>query len=200
MNADLFYESIVRIFELPPQERHQQLITLHSQVKNEYVAAIQRITAAAAERPVAVDGDQRTLAQVVAHITEWERFGILAAGDVLAGVQHPRTVTDVKGFVETDGRRIDFADVHEFNRHQAEKYSTWSWPQLQKQAIDTAEIFYELFAHPQLLTAERLEHTKPHRKRLANGQVIDNTTMGWCLWVIYLDHEAVEHAEELGLP
>jgi hypothetical protein len=60
--------------------------------------------------------------------------------------------------------------------------------------------FYALFATPNLLTAEKLERTKPHRKILRNGEVLDETTMGWCMWVIYLDHEAVEHAAELKLP
>ena len=73
--------------------------------------AVQRISELEANRPVAIGTDHRTIPQVIAHIAEWERFGIMAAGDIL-----------------------------------------------------------------------------------------DNTTMGWCMWIIYLDHEAVEHATELKLP
>jgi hypothetical protein len=43
---------------------------------------------------------------VIAHIAEWERFGIMAAGDILTGMDHPRTITDVRGFVENDGKLI----------------------------------------------------------------------------------------------
>lgn len=97
-------------------------------------------------------------------------------------------------------KNIDFADVHEFNDYQLQKYAAWSWPQLQKEAIDYASTFYALYEHPNLLTAEKSELTKPHRKFLRNGEILDDTTMGWCMWVIYLDHEAVEHAAELKLP
>lgn len=200
MNADLFYQQVVDTFRLPPSERYTQMVQLHTQVMNEYVVAVQRITVEAAAQSVSTDGDQRTLAQIVAHIAAWERFGILAAGDMLAGVQHPRSITDVKGYVEEDGRVLDFADVHAFNNYQTQKYQTWSWSPLQTLAIDTATTFYTLFTHPQLLTATRLEQTKPYRKHFRNGQVIQNVRMGWCLWAMYLDHEGVEHAAELQLP
>lgn len=199
MKADEFYGRVAEYVLLPPTERHAQMAQLHTEVVEAYIHALQRITAEDAARPVSIGTDPRTLGQVIAHIMEWERFGILGAGDMLAGVQHPRTVTTVKGFVETDGRVLDFAGTDDFNRYQAEKYSSYSWPQLQRMAIDAAQTFHTLFTAPHLLTAERLEQTLPHSKRLPNGTVV-HSTMGWCFWIIYLDHEAAEHAVELGLP
>lgn len=200
MIADDFYRQIIDIFARSPKERHLGMMKLHEQVVRDYIAAVQKVSEQDSIRPVSIGSDSRTLAEIIAHIAEWERFGIMAAGDILAGLDHPRTVTDVRGFVDTDGRAIDFTDVHEFNAYQRQKNSTWSWLQLQRDAIDYATTLYSLFAYPNLLTAERLERTKPHRKKLRNGEILDNTTMGWCLWVIYLDHEAVEHAKELNLP
>jgi hypothetical protein len=49
-----------------------------------------------------------TIAQVVGHIAEWERFTILAAGEIMAGVQWPRIMT-LSGYVEPDGRGQDFS-------------------------------------------------------------------------------------------
>lgn len=169
MNADKFYTQIVDYMALPPLKRHNQMAQLHTQIANEYVAALQRLTIEDVAKPVSVGTDERTLAQIIGHITEWERFGLLATGDMLAGVQHPRTVTDVQGFIEADGSRIDFANVDEFNHYQAKKYRAYSWPQLQTMAIDSAETLHALFTHPHLLTAERLEQTLPHRKRLGMG-------------------------------
>lgn len=200
MIADDFYQQVLDIFARSPEERYIAMVNLHERVVREYVVAIQQISEQDAMQPVSIGADNRTLAQVVAHITEWERFGIMAVGDILTGIDHPRTVTDIRGFIDTDGQTRDFVDVHEFNAYQKQKYAAWSWSQLQKDAIRYASTFYSLFAYPDLITAERLEHTKPHRKKLRNGKILDNTTMGWCLWVIYLDHEAVEHAVELKLP
>jgi hypothetical protein len=200
MIVDDFYRQIIDIFERPPKERHVGMAKLHEQVVSDYIAAVQKISEQDAIQAVSVGSDGRTLAAIIAHIAEWERFGIMAAGDILAGLTHPRTITDVRGFVTTEGQTLDFANVHEFNAYQQQKYSTWSWPQLQKEAIDYASTLYSLFTCPNLLTAERLERTKPHQKKLRNGEILDKTTMGWCLWVICLDHEAVEHATELKLP
>lgn len=194
-----FYARVRDYMELPPGQRHERMALLHTRATDEYIAVLRRITPEQAAEPVAAEGDPRTLAQVVGHITEWERFGILAAGDVLAGVKRPRTVTSVEGFVETDGSVLNFASVDEFNRYQAEKYETYPWVQLQTTAISTARTLHTLFTHPQLLTATRLEQTEPHTMRLATGHTIEGTPMGWSLWLIYIEHEAVDHAAELGI-
>jgi hypothetical protein len=58
---------------------------------------------------------------------------------------------------------------------------------------------HALFTQPHLLTAERLEQTQRHRKRLYSGAVLEEVAMGWSLWIIALEHEGVEHAPELGM-
>lgn len=199
MIAEDFYDRVTEAFTRPPVERHGLMVELHAQVMREYVAAVEKISEHDAQQPISIGSDDRTLAQIVAHIAEWERFGILAASDILVGLNHPRTVTDVRGYVDTNGQRIDFAGVDEFNAHQKQKYASWPWPQLQNDAITYAKTLYSLFAHPHLLTATKLDQTQPHHIKLGNGQVIENITMGWSLWVIYLDHEAIEHAKELNL-
>ncbi|MEZ4673191.1 MAG: hypothetical protein R2932_02970 [Caldilineaceae bacterium] len=200
MRSDQFYQTLIACFALPPTQRHAALVHLHEQIVNDYVAALNRISAEQAAQALTTTGDCRTLADVVGHIAAWERFGILAASDILIGCDHPRSVTDVHGYVDADGSVHNFADVHAFNAYHSQKNARRPWPDIQQEARATAEGLYALFSHPHLLTAEKLEQTKPHRKRLRSGPMLEHTTMGWCLWVIYLDHEAVEHAVELRLP
>ena len=47
--------------------------------------------------------------------------------------------------------------------------------------------------------AERLERTRPFRKRLQNGLVVRDVAMGWNLWITVLEHAAVEHAADLSM-
>jgi hypothetical protein len=143
----------------------------------------------------------RTIAQIIGHIAAWDRFAVLAAGDILAGIQHPRMITDLSGYRDTDGTFLTFATIDEFNAYHAHTYQTWSWNALQHFADAMATTLYSLFEHPHLLSASRLEQTKPHWKRLHNRALIDNIPMGWNLWLTMIEHLAVEHVallEEFG--
>jgi hypothetical protein len=195
----LFYTRVIRAVNEPPAECHDRLRSLHADIMEDYLEAVERITAEQAAKPVAVGEDQRTLAQIVGHIEAWDRFATQSAGDILAGVEHPRMITSVSGFVETDGQMLDFPNVDAFNARQAKIDSQRSWETIQTEAIRIAETFYVLFAHGALLSAKRLEQTKMHQKTLRDGTVIENIRMGWVLWLIELEHLAVEHAAELGL-
>ena len=190
---------MAEIMALEPQERHRRMSALHEKLYQDYTAAIRALTPEEAMRPVNLGAETRNLAQVVGHITEWERFIIMACGDVLAGVEHPRMVTDLGGYVEPDGQRVQFDSIDAFNAYQAEKHSGWSWEQIQALAMDTAAVLHALFTQPNLLTAERLERTRPITRRLPRDVKL-SITMGWSLWMTTLDHIAVEHAQELGLP
>jgi hypothetical protein len=199
MNADEFYQRIREHLHRPPLERHAALAQLHTEIVTEYLMAVRGISDEDAVRPVQLGGEIRNLAQVVGHITEWERFAILGAGDILADLHQPRMVRNLDGYVEPDGRGIPFASIDEFNAYQAAKHADCTWPQIQEMALATAATLHILFTHPHLLSAERLERTLPFRKRLHDGTKIENVTMGWVLWTIVLEHEAVEHAAELGM-
>ena len=206
MNPERFYERVTAACALPPAERHTRLSKLHAQVLAAYLAAVQDITAQQAAQPAA---DGRTVQQVVGHIAEWERFGILSAGDILAGLAHPRMITSLDGFLQSDGQPLAFAGIDAFNHYAAGCHAARSqmpddlagtWAETQALALDTALTLNALFSQPDLLTAGRLEKTLPFRKRLQNGAVIRGIAMGWNLWLTMLEHEAVEHAADLRLP
>jgi hypothetical protein len=189
-----FYEHLAGVMALPPAERHPQLLRLHDQALRPYHLLLQTLTEAQAAQPPPASSDQRTIAQIVGHIAAWDRFAVLAAGDILAGLPHPRMITDLSGYRETDGTYPVFNTIDDFNAYQARKYQTWAWEALRHFADDVAATLYNLFAQPQLLSASRLEGTAPFRKRLHNGTVVENITMGWNLWLTMIEHLAVEHA------
>jgi hypothetical protein len=199
MKPDIFYQRVLESVALPPQERHANISRLHTESLADYIQAVRRIDSAKALTVSGEDLDHRTLAQVVAHIMEWDRFSILAAGDILAGVKHPRIVSSIEGYIDTEGKTQHFATIDEFNAYQNQQAAFYSWDQLQALAIDAAETLHTLFTDPRLLNAERLEKTKQWRKRLHNGTIIEPIAMGWSLWIIILQHQAIEHVIALDL-
>jgi hypothetical protein len=192
-----FYDDIQAVMALPPEQRHQRLAHLHAQLLQAYQATLNRLTPEEAAQPLSNHDDNRTIAQIVGHIAAWDRFAILAAGDILAGISHPRMITDLEGYREPDGTFPTFATIDHFNDYHAQKYRAWPWEELRRFAYDTATTLFILFTNPQLLSAARLEQTTPFRKRLQNGMVIQDITMGWNLWLTMIEHLAVEHADLL---
>jgi hypothetical protein len=199
MDAEIFAKYVIDAMRLPPAERHEQMVSLHSQIYTAYLAALQAISTEQAGQPVNVGADHRTLGQVVGHITAWDRFGIQAVGDILAGVRHPRAVTGVEGFVDADGKLHNFKNVHEFNAYHARQQAGRKWVELQMEAIDAATALHALYTLPDLLTFQRLDHTDPWRCPLPSGAIIEDIGMGWCLWILLLRHYAVDHAVELQI-
>ena len=199
METEIFYQRVIENAAQPPLQRHRLFTQLHSEVVAAYLKAIHKLTPDKADRIVATGSDARTVAQVVGHIAAWEQFSILAGGDMLAGVQHPRMATTVEGYIATDGQIMNFPGIDAFNAYHAGQHANWSWERIQALAIDTATTLQVLFSHPALLSADRLEQTKLFRKRLQNGFIIDNIAMGWNVWITALEHEAIEHAVDLDI-
>ena len=193
VKAEHFYQRIVEIATQLPHERHALLTRLHTDVVTRYLDAVRAISRQDAARG---SSDGRTIAQVVGHIAEWERFTILAAGEMIAGVEWPRIMT-MSGYVEPDGRAQDFASVDAFNACQATKHAAWPWERIRDLAVHTATALHALFTEPALLPPERLEQTRACEWHLPNGVTLA-VPAGWYLWMVSIKHEAVEHAADLG--
>jgi len=194
MKAEVFYQKVVTIAALSPAERRISLVGLHTDVVTPYLNAVRTMTAQDAAH---VSSDSRTLGQVVGHIAEWERFTILAVGEIITGVRWPQ-IMNLSGYVEPDGQVCEFTSVDAFNDYQATKHAAWSWNQIQDLAVQTAVILQILFAHPSLLSWERLEQTKAYHWPLPIEMSV-MVSCGWYLWMVTLEHEAVEHAADLGI-
>src|ERR1044071_139983 len=151
MDVTTFYDQVLAAMAAQPQERHQHLLLLHEQTLRSYQTVLNRLTADLVILALPNHPDQRTIAQIIGHIVAWDCFAVLAAGDILAGIQHPRMITDLSGYREADGSVPIFATIDEFNAYHAHKYQQWSWQKLQHFADDMATTLYTLFREPQLL-------------------------------------------------
>ena len=197
MTANAFVEQLVAAMALPPVARHERLATLHEGLYDRYRRALRNLSPEAAARPLADGSDPRPVAQIVGHIAAWERFGILSAGDMLAGIERPRMMTGFGEYREPDGTIHSFDTIDAFNAYNAARFADWSWERLRAFAEDTTNTIHALFTHRLLLNAGRLQQTAPFRMRLQGGPVLDDITLGWGLWLIMLEHPAVEHAAVL---
>jgi hypothetical protein len=191
MNKSTFYERIGPILGSSPIERYQGMRQFHSEIVEQYQAGIGALSVVSASRVVV--GDGRTVAQVVGHIAEWERFLIMAAGEMLAGVCWPRIMVD-DGYVDLEGNPRQFKGVDDFNAFQAERQVNLSWTEIQSRATNWAQRLYALYSAPGLITLDLLEATKSFTWRLSSGPEY-HQPCGWCLWAITLEHEGAEHAD-----
>jgi hypothetical protein len=195
MEAGIFAREMERCAALEPEARRQALAGLHGQFLDDYLAALRLITP---ERARQAGPGGRTIKQVVGHIAEWDRAVIVALGEILAGVTWPRLMSTTLA-IDPDGREHRFEGVDAFNAYQAEKQAVLPWKTVQAEARALAGMLHRLYTGPGLLTAARLEDTRPAKFRFSKGE---NMTLpcGWYLWMITLEHMGVEHAAELGLP
>jgi hypothetical protein len=190
-----FYHELVEISKLPSVERRVALLNLHQRVYETYVEALQQITEKGASRVVP---DGRTVSQVVAHILEWDRAAMIAFGEILSGVEWPRLMSGSFN-TDFDGKTHEFANVDDFNAHYAQVYAGESWDTIRTKAKDIARVLLQLFESPSLVTAERLDRTGLFdRYRLPTGVNL-SLPCGWYLWMITVEHEGIEHAEDLQM-
>lgn len=136
------------------------------------------------------------MGQVVGHIAEWERYVIISAGEVAVGVVWPGLMSHAR-YVEPDGKEFPFRSDDEFNARQAEKYTSMPWDRIRDLAIDTAETCHRLWVESGLLPPERLERTRRWDHYVLPTGVTLRLPCGWFLWMITVEHEAVEHASDL---
>ena len=194
MQSEIFYSRIQEAVVLDPESRHQAFSVLHAEVLAEYVNVVSAITDSKAE---SCSSDGRSIKQVVGHIMEWDRFMIQAAGELLSGVQDPQMM-HLKGFHHILGITQDFESIDGFNAFHAVEQASQPWDQIQSKAIACAQILHRLFTTPGLLEAPLLDATAPVTLKFSGGIKL-KSNVGWQLWTIVMEHEAVEHFADLSL-
>ncbi len=192
MKPDTFYAKVLAISNQPAERRVKGMNHLHLECMDAYLAAIQKIDA---EKAARIGTDGRTILQIVAHIAEWDRYTALAMGEITAGVKEPQ-IMHMKGFIEPDGSILSFKNVNEFNAYQAKKYEQANWEDVKTLAIRMAYALQGIFSQPAILPYELLENTSPYRWKLAGGSLI-SLPVAWYLWIVTLEHLAVEHIVDL---
>ena len=193
MKPEDFYPLVHLFFLLPPEQRYRGMLSLHEQVHAEYCRAVERI---GPERAAQTGSDGRSVLQVVGHIAEWDRWMVMGAGELLAGAASPQMMR-MKGYLDPAGQVYSFENIDAFNAAMAEKQAEARWEEVQPLALRMAEVLFTLFTHPLLLNPAALEQGAPEEVTFPTGKTV-TVPVGWVLWYITLEHEGVEHAQDLG--
>jgi len=193
MSTSEIDERILRAVQLQGEERYQCLLALHREALSRYTAAVRRVDQRDAAR---ISSDGRAIAQVVAHIADWDRYFILAAGEIAAGVQWPQFM-ELNGYVMEDGSRENFAGINEFNAFSALRTADWSWDRIQRMAVQSAQTLFAMYSNPNLLSMEKLETTRAYQTEEFGFPL--SIPVGIYLWVIAIGHEMEEHALDLKM-
>lgn len=188
-----FYSQLQTAMRLDPSTRHARLLALHREAVDLYERAIGFVSEGRSTEVQPGAEDRRSIAEIVAHIEGWDRFALMAAGDLVAGIRHPRMVTDLSGYLDPAGMAVPFSAIDEFNAYQSSRVQAMTWRELQSAAVKSAKALYAMFEHPNLANANCLEASDLHWKRLQNGVILKPISMGWHLWITMVEHIGVEH-------
>jgi hypothetical protein len=194
MKPEQFYPKIFALSNMPANIRVKGMNRIHSESLAAYLSAIYAIDS---EKASQICPDGRTIAQIVAHIAEWERYIIQSMGDIISGVRKPFVLT-LKGYHDVDGTRVDFDTIDEFNDFQVLKYKNTPWSEIKPLAIHTASALQGIFSQPVVLPFDLMEKTEPYDWHIPGGSLV-SIPVAWYLWIVVLEHEVVDHAQELGL-
>lgn len=177
------------------QERYADLVQFHQEALDFYLPAVETLTERDAEKP---SSDGRLVKLVVAHIMAWEEWQIQVFEDEKGREEHLRQQTKLRGYFDPERKKIvDFDNVDQFNAYQAKKYADWKWEDIQQKAIDTALHLQSLFPDdPPTGWIDFLESAEDHLWKLTPDKTI-TVQAGWYLWMVSLEHEAIEHRSDL---
>jgi hypothetical protein len=192
MEQLLFITEIRQIFQLPPEQRLSSMNTFHHQLCESYCQAVSGITA---ERAAETSSDGRQIKQVIGHIMQWDRFTLICFGQLLSGVKS-RKILWKNGYVNHAGEPYNFGSIDAFNAFQAEHQTLIAWQEIQADAIGIAKTLFSLLSSPAIITPQLLEETETISPELYDGKRIA-IPCGWFLWYVILDHQAVEHTQDL---
>lgn len=194
LQAGTWYSNLIEMAKKPDiRQRYDSLVQLHQQTLDFYIPTIRTITpeTAASSR----GGRPRSL--VVAHIMGWEEWQVQIFSDPNRD-ERLRKQMKLQEYYDVEAvKMVDFKNIDDFNAYNAQRYAGKPWEEVQKKAIDTALQLQSFFPPtPDQSWIDFLENTPEH-----NWKIIPGTTLtipsGWYLWMVSLEHEAVEHREDL---
>lgn len=174
--------------------RYLELVQLHSNTTRTYISALKNITK---EKAKEVGSDGRSVALVVAHIMAWEEWQMQIFTDQNKEKRLQKQMK-LQEYYDSDTQKIvDFQNVDEFNAYSAKRYRQSSWKDIRQKAVHTALKLQSFF--PISVSKEWIYFLQNSPKH--NWKILPNVTLtlpsGWYLWMVSLEHEAVEHAGDL---
>lgn len=192
---DIWYKNLIDIaINLNTKERYQSLVQLHQATLDFYLPTIQAITSETATSP---SSDGRPISLVVAHIMAWEEWQAQIFGDPNKKERLQKQMK-LQGYYDTgSGTTVGFKNVDDFNGYSAKRYADKPWNKIQQKAIESALQLQSFFPPtPKPDWIDFLEKTPEYNWKITPGTVL-SVPSGWYLWMVSLEHEAVEHRKDL---
>jgi len=196
LNPAEWFQHLIAIAEKAPVQRYEELVDLHKTTLKQYINALNQITKEQAD-VVGVDGRKRKI--VVAHIMGWEEWQIQVfvdpqKEDRLKRQLHLQDYRDPQ-----TGKVMDFSSVDSFNAHQEKLYKDWSWKDIRKKAIATANLLHSFFPDNPSNEWLKFLNDGPTREWHITKDKTLTIPGAWYLWMVSLKHEAIEHRKDLHL-
>ena len=194
-HPEQWYDRLVGIANLnDPEKRYRELTRLHEETIGFYVSTIKAMDIQTAAQ---TSSDGRPKSLVVAHIMGWEEWQIQVFTDPNRLHRLTRQMALHDYFDNETGKMISFKGVDDFNKHQADKYAQKPWGEIQQKAISTALTLQDIFPpNPSEEWVNFLENTPSKVWHLTSTKTI-TVPGGLYLWMVSLEHEAVEHRKDL---
>lgn len=194
-SSDIWYRNLINTAKLTDlKQRYGFLVGLHQATLDFYLPAVQTITPEMAASP---SSDGRPCSLVVAHIMGWEEWQTQVFGDPDRD-ERLRKQMKLEEYYDVDaGKMVDFKGVDDFNDYNAKRYSGKPWSEIRQKAVSTALQLQSFFPpSPDKDWIYFLENTPEHNWKIISGTTL-SIPSGWYLWMVSLEHEAVEHRRDL---
>lgn len=157
----LDYQKIFSLASASSEERYTQLRELHPKILDQYTQALRAMTDEEMLQS-APNEDFRDRRLVIGHIAGWERFQLVALGEIMAGVLKP-SIMNLSGFKLPDGSEHSFRNVDDVNAFFERQQRSLPPAQIRNEAVYSATAICELFTSPTLLPLERRARTEPYQ-------------------------------------
>lgn len=202
VNPESWYQNLIEIAALPAKRRFEVLANLHEETTLRYIESLETMSDS---RAGSISSDGRTIKDLVAHIMTWEVWVIQVMEDSNIN-KRLNNFMYLEDF-ELGSTRFSFLDDDDFNRFVSQNSSNLSWEEIKNAAIGAArQVCY--FFHP--VTDEymsqvdyredliwTLDNTSPYTWKAPYSNAGIETTAGWYIWMMAIEHEAIEHAQDL---
>lgn len=193
-NPEAWYQSLALIAQEKPARRYAGLVNLHRKTLEDYTSALNHMTEDQAEA-IGIDGRKRKI--VIAHIMGWEEWQTQVFADLLKEERLKKQLHMQEYQDPQTGNMMDFSSVDAFNAHQEELYRDWSWNDIREKATAIANRLHSFF--PDDPTGEWLQFldSEPIKEWHVTKDLTLPVPGAWYLWMVSLEHEAVEHRRDL---
>jgi hypothetical protein len=170
---------------LPPDDRKQRLLELMRSCRFAFMREVQDLAGEQASTPWTPDG--RSLKEILAHITAWERWTVVAMREIEAGIAEP-AIMQLSGYPDGISR---FGSIDAFNAARMAEARERPWADVIE---DSAAVFERLIAAAERTPASSLAQTAQFYWPDIGGTV----PCGIYLLMVAAFHYQEEHLNEVA--